>query len=129
MNSETISEGSVGPEEISAFGWTIQRGYLYRVIYGPDAPTVIMSLDGDRELALGYHGNDVPPCGASYLYGDDDELLVISSEDDPERIPAFDGVTLERVTMEAGDHRHDGTWEFRVLGVEKDGETVIAGKC
>lgn len=128
MNSETTTENSFGPEETTAFGWTIQRGYVYRVVYGPDAPASIESIDGEA-LALGYHGCDVPPCGAAYLYGDDDELLVISCDDDPTKIPAFDGISLERVTLDAGDHRHDGTWEFRVLEVASDGETILAGKC
>lgn len=119
---------SAGPEEVGAFGWQIQRGYVYRVIYGDDAPETLVSLDGS-ESALGYHGDDVPPCGAAYLYGDDDELLVISCEDDPQKIAAFDGVTLERVTLEPGDYKHDGTWGFRVLGVARDGETVLAGRC
>lgn len=128
MNSETTTENSFSPETVRAFGWTIQRGYIYRVIAGPDAPKSIETIDGET-AALGYHGCDVPPCGADYLYGDDDELLVISSEDDPTQIPAFDGITLEPMTLEPGDHRHDGTWEFLVLAVARDGETVIAGKC
>ena len=125
MNS-TIK--SAGPEEVAAFGWTIQRGYVYRVNVGKDSPTAFEQADGSS-VGLGYHGNDVPPCGASYLYGDDGELLVISSEDDPANVPSLDGITLERVTLEAGDYRHDGTWQFRVLAVASDGETVIAGKC
>ena len=119
---------SAGPEEASVFGWQIQRGYVYRVVYGDDAPDMLVTADGG-EAALGYHGDDVPPCGAAYLYGDEDELLVISCEDDPQKIAAFDGITLERMTLEPGDYKHDGTWEFRVLGVASDGETVIAGRC
>ena len=120
---------SIGPEEAAAFGWTFQRGYVYRVVIGPEASTSIMPPDGSETLSLGYHGADIPPCGAEYLYGDDEELLVISSEEDPLDIPAFDGVTLERVTLSPGDDRHDGTWEFRVLEVRSDGLTVIAGRC
>lgn len=128
MHPETTSENCFEPEEVAAFGWRIQRGYIYRVTTGPDAPVSVEGIDGELR-SLGYHGDDIPPCGASYLYGDDDELLVISSEDDPSRIPAYDGVTLERVAMEPGDHRHDGTWEFRVLEVGRDGQTVIAGRA
>ena len=117
-----------GPETASAFGWTIQRGYVYRVIVGPEAPTDFEQADGST-VGLGYHGCDVPPCGADYLYGDEDELLVISCECDPAEIDCVEGVTLESVVLEPGDHMHDGTWQFRVLEVKSDGETVIAGKC
>lgn len=123
------TNNSFGPDEVDAFGWTIQRGYVYRVVYGPDAPRCVDAHDGGGTIDLGFHGNDAPPCGAEYLYGDENETLVISSHDDPAGIPAVDGVTLEPVRLEPGDHRHDGTWEFRVLEVNSDGETVIAGRC
>jgi hypothetical protein len=117
-----------GPETATAFGWTIQRGYLYRVIVGPDATTAFEQADGST-VGLGYHGNDVPPCGADYLYGNEDETLVISSKYDPAAIDCVNGVTLEPVVLEPGGYMSDGTWEFRVLEVKSDNETVIAGKC
>lgn len=119
---------NAGPDTVAAFGWQIQRGYLYRVIVGADATQAFEQADGST-VGLGYHGGDVPPCGADYLFADDDELLVISCECDPAAIDCLGGVTLEPIVLEPGDHMSDGTWEFRVLEVKKDGETVIAGKC
>lgn len=123
---ETKKINDAGCETTEVYGWQIQRGYVYRV----DTSEAAQEYEsGGETTGLGYHGNDVPPCGADYLYADNDELLVISREGDPSKIDCIDGVTLERVTLEAGDHRHDGTWEFRVLEVKRDGETILAGNC
>jgi hypothetical protein len=116
-----------GPESIKAFGWTIQKGYVYRVI-DKDEPGWVCSKTNS---GIGYHGNDNPPCGADYLYGSDDgsELLVISCESDPEEIDTLEIFWLQPVNLSPGDHFHDGTWEVYVLDVDSDGETTIAGKC
>jgi len=116
-----------GPDQIEAFGWQIQRGYVYRVTIAAGA-RVEDEATGEV-LDLGYHGGDVPPCGAEYLYAGEGELLVISCEDDAAAIPCLPGVTLEPVPLETGEHRHDGSWQFRVLEVKRDGETVTAGRC
>jgi hypothetical protein len=117
-----------GPDSVNAFHWTLQSGWVYRVKIVAEK---CRSFEDDRgeHVAIGYHGNDVPPCGAEYLYGDDEELLVISCEDDPAAIDCLEGVTLERVDLGEGERSHDGTWQFYVLEVKSDGETVIAGRC
>lgn len=136
MDTQTIN--NCGPDTIDAHGWQIQRGYVYRVTAADDS---VWDCSEEIECGggythveakrFGYHGNDVPPCGADYLYGSDDgeELLVISSESDPELIDTVDGFSLEKVELEAGEDRDDGTWEFRVLEVKSDGETILAGKA
>ena len=120
-----------GPEEAIAFGWRIQKGYVYQLDAADESAWECSAGEGlFREgKRFGYHGSDVPPCGADYLYADGSELLVISDESDSADIDTVKGFTLTPIVLEAGDHRHDGTWEFRVLAVKSDGETTLAGKC
>lgn len=122
-----------GPASKDAFGWTIQKGYVYRVFADND-DVWDCSIEHDGAIIearqFGYHGNDIPPCGADYLYAEEDgsELLVISCESDPTDIDTVDGFYLERVDLEPGDHKHDGAWQFYVLEVNTDdGETILAG--
>lgn len=136
MNTKQIN--NCGPDTIDAHGWQIQRGYVYRVTAADESAwdcSEEIECEGGythvEERRFGYNGNDVPPCGADYLCASEDgeEFLVISSESDPEVIDTVDGFTLERFDFEPGDDRHDGTWEFRVLDVKSDGETILAGKA
>lgn len=124
-----------GPDTVDAHGWQIQRGYVYQVNAADESAWDCDVVDAAGEVIelcrFGYHGHDVPPCGADYLYSGDDgeELLVISSESDPKLIDTVDGFTLERVDLDEDDTRHDGTWNFKVLSVACDGETILAGYC
>ena len=138
MNTTTTSITDAGPDTAVAFGFQLQRGYVYQVTADDHTRdcSVLMGTDSDgREhwepRAYGYHGNDVPPCGAHYLYGSDDgdTLYVISDESDPADIPTVDGFTLSPFRLDEGDKSHDGTWGFLVLSAEKDGLTTIAGRC
>ena len=128
-NDATRIENS-GPETVEAFGWQIQRGYVFRVVAADDSAwDCSAEYECEEEQRFGYHGNDLPPCGADYLYQGDGELLVIASESNPSEIDTVEGFTLEPVRLEEGDRYHDGTWGFCVLDVASDGETIIAGKC
>ena len=126
---------NVGPDTVNAHGWHIQRGYVFLVEAESEESWDCSILSPDDEVIenrrYGYHGGDVPPCGADYLYAADDgsELLVIASESDPEQIDTVDGFRLLRVDLEEGEYRSDGNWEFRVLSVSLDGETILAGSC
>lgn len=118
---------NAGPDIIDAHGWQIQRGYVYRCDIGD---VTLENEDGD--VQIGYHGNDVPPCGADYLMQEPasgSDLLVISCESDQADIDRLPGVTLTPVKLEPGDRFHDGTWQVFVLDVDSDGETTLAGKC
>jgi hypothetical protein len=134
----TTKINNASPETIEAFGWQIQRGYVYKVVpcdeFAWDCSIEHETDEGQivEDRRFGYHGNNIPPCGADYLFqgdGPDADLLVIASESDPADIDTVDGFSLELVRLDKGEHYHDGTWGFFVLSVASDGETIIAGRA
>jgi hypothetical protein len=128
-----------GAEHVDAFRWTILRGYVFQLTAEDETAwdcSVETELEDGyvhtEEGRFGYHGADVPPCGADYLYCSPDgrEFLVISCESDPADIDVVDGFTLAPVSLAEGDSRDDGQWRFVVLEVDPhDLETTLAGKC
>jgi len=127
METERKIENT-GADTVQAHGWQVLRGYVFRVVAESDDAWKCEAADGEP-ARYGYHGLDYPPCGADYLLGDGDDLLVISCERDPDAIDTVDGFTLQPHRLDEGTWYSEDDWRFVVLSVKSDGEHVIAGKA